>query len=155
MKYSFASYLNFARSLPGASDCTDSYIAPGPVIGPVTVGSATAVGVAGRTAAGPPRPPPPPPCPPGPWAPPCPSIVMLTVTVKAISDIPTSKRFLGLILCSFRQIMAFAHAGSKCFPLSNVLYIGRPLIYYRGDPFQAEDSSSRRPQCALRVERAR
>src|SRR5262245_16014916 len=72
MKYSFASYLYFARSWPGASDWTDSYMFPGPVIGPVTVGSVTAVGTVGKTAAGPPRPPNPPPGPPGPPCPPGP-----------------------------------------------------------------------------------
>src|SRR5436309_8813149 len=47
-KYSFATYLKFARPLPGASDGADSYIGPGPVISAETVGRATAVGIWGR-----------------------------------------------------------------------------------------------------------
>src|SRR6185295_12550998 len=74
MKYSFASYLKVARPFPGASDCVESYIGPGVVIGPVTFGRATAVGLVGRFTAGAcpcPRPPPcPRPCPccAGAWA---------------------------------------------------------------------------------------
>src|SRR4051812_44300112 len=66
MKYSFASYLKLAKPLPGANDCTDSYGWPGPVIGPSTFGSVTAVGFAGGIAWAPrvpPTPGPPRPCP--------------------------------------------------------------------------------------------
>src|SRR5687768_6452275 len=80
-QYSFTSYLNSLTLLPGANDGAESNIGPGPVTSADNVGSATAVGCAGRFAGGAcgpcPRPPPcprPAPCPrpspcarPSPW----------------------------------------------------------------------------------------
>src|SRR5262245_42096377 len=66
MKYSLASYLKAAKPLPGANDCVESYIGPGPVTCAETIGSATAVGFWGRFTAGAgawPRPACPRPCP--------------------------------------------------------------------------------------------
>src|SRR5687768_16358047 len=78
-QYSFTSYLNSLTLLPGANDGAESNIGPGPVTSD-NVGSATAVGCAGRLAGGAcwpcPRPPPcsrPAPCPgPSPWPRPSP-----------------------------------------------------------------------------------